>query len=336
MTATQLVRALTKAQNGLMGDAELRTYEHNLLGRLLNNENSVFQNLKALKKSKEQPTKAILFNRQYEASGTDKVALHTGTNADTFEKDISYVLRTQTFNISYKRAANNEFAYEEILSNNIKQKVMNLYEDISSYCVGWLGTNRSQIGVDSLIPFDEVTDYEFDNPLTDRDLYFENIMAAMQTNKYRGAMDVINDQKQNREFRRIANQGAGNSENLQYTIPGILAVNEPQLGLTADVGYSYAWQAGMVGLSTWNEQLNRDGKGAPGDNDGMFTTFRDPVFGLLHDVHVIDSIADTTAAGGNSQDSIQQWEISTIFTVQGAFESTANASPIFRFKQLYT
>ena len=63
MTATQLLKAIAKSQNGIFGEAEMRTYTHSLLGMLVGNENEVFRNLNGLKKSDEQPTTAILFNR---------------------------------------------------------------------------------------------------------------------------------------------------------------------------------------------------------------------------------------------------------------------------------
>lgn len=332
MTATQLLKAIAKAQNTLMGEAELRTYEHTLTGKLLANESQVFQNVKQLKQSLEQPTKAILFNRQYVASGTAKEAAHTGHVADTFENDIAYVQRQQKFQISYKRAANNQFTYNEILTNNLRQAVINLYEDISAYNVSWLATNRSQVGVDSLIDFDETTNFQFDNPLAEENFYFENAKLALETNKYRGLIDFVGDTRIAQLYRFLANQGSANQENLSYQIPGFSFVHEPQIAITTD-GYGYAWQAGMAAMSTWNEQLNRDGKGDPGDNDGFFTTMRDPVFNMLHDVHVINKVVDTSGAGGNVQDSVDEWEITTIFTTQKAWESTANASPIFRFRQ---
>ena len=86
-------------------------------------------------------------------------------------------------------------------------------------------------------------------------------------------------------------------------------------------------------MTSWNEQLNRQGFGSPDDNKGLFTTLQDPIYGLMHDVHIISDIADTSGANGNPQDVVEEYEISTIFTVQGAWESTANATPIFRVKQ---
>ena len=332
LTATQLLKAITKASGTIMSEAEMRAYQHSLVGKLIGNENEVFQNVNGLKQSLEQPTKAILFNRQSIASGTAKVAAHTGAAADSFEVDIAYIQRVQTFQISYKRIANNQFTYQEVLNNKLKQAVMNLYDDISTYAVGWLATNRSQLADDSLILFDEITNYQFDNVLADNDLLFDNMKAAFRTNKYNGMIDLVGDMRVGQDFRRLGAQGSGNSTNLAYQIPGIDFVEEPQIAIAAS-GTAYGWQKGLVGMTSWNEALNKQGFGTPDDNKGLFTTVQDPIFGLMHDVHIKSDIADTSGANGNPQDVVEEYEISTIFTIQGAFESTATQTPIYRFVQ---
>lgn len=333
MTATQLLKAIAKSQNGIFGEAEMRTYQHSLTGLLIGSENELFLELNRLKQSDEQPTKAILFNRNSIASGTAKESAHSAAAfADTFEKDIAYVKRVQKFKVSQKQADNNQFGYQEILNHNIKNALINLYEDISAYNVAWLDTNRTQVGIDSLLLFDETTDDQFEVLSADKNNFFEYLKSSMRKNKYRPIYDMVGDQKNAAEFRRIAAQGAGNSTNLSYTIPGFDYVEEEQIANSA-LGLGYVWQKGMVGMTTWNEPLNRRGSGSPSDNEGMFTTFRDPIFGILHDLHVIRTGADTSGAGGNVQDVVDEFELTTIFTTQAAFESTANATPIFKVAQ---
>ena len=333
LTATQLLKAITKSQNGIMGDAEMRTWEHSLLSMLLSNDNQVFQNLTALKKSDEQPTKAILFNRNSIASGTAKVAAHAAAAfADSFEKDVAFIKRVQTFKVSYKQADNNQFTYQEILQHNIKNALINLYEDLSSYNYGWIDTNRSQVGTDSIMLFDETTNDRFDNLAADKERFFDYMKAAMRKNKYRPVYDVVGDQVNAAEFRRLSAQGPGNSANEQYQMPGLNYIEEEQLTATAE-GTCYAGRKGMVGMTTWNEPQNSRGLGGPGENEGMFTTFKDSIMGINHDLHIMRSLVDTSGAGGNVQDVVDEYEMTTIFTTQGAFESTATATPIFKFTQ---
>jgi hypothetical protein len=333
LTATQLLKAITKSQVGIMGDAEMRTWEHSLLAMLLKNDNSVFQNLTALKQSDEQPTKAILFNRNSIASGTAKSATHAAAGfADSFEKDIAFIKRVQKWKVSYKMADNNQFSYEEILQHNIKNALINIYEDLSSYNTAWIDTNRSQVGTDSIMLFDETTNDQFDNVSGDKDRFFDYMKAAMRKNKYRPMYDVVGDQVNAAEFRRLSAQGAGNSANQTYQMPGLNYIEEEQLTASAS-GSCYAWKSGMVGMTTWNEPQNLRGLGDPGANEGLFTTFDDQVMGMRHDLHVMRSLGDTSGSGGHLQDVVDEYEMTTIFTTQGAFESTATASPIFKFVQ---
>lgn len=338
LTNTQLLKAIVKSQNGIMGEPEMRSYEHSLIGKLLSNQNDVFRSLTAMKQSDEQPTKAILFNRNYVASGTAKEAAHAAAGfADSFEKDISFVKKQQKFKVSYKQAANNQFGYDEILQHNIKNAILNLYEDISGYATAWLDTNRSQDGVNSLMAFDSVNadpalKWQYNNTAGEKDLFFDNMKATMRKNKYRPMYDVIGDQVIAREHRRIGAQGSGNATNLAYTIPGINFVEEEQLTNSAS-GMAYAFAAGMVGMTTWNEGLNRQGLGDVGNNEGLFTTFQDPIFGMLHDLHVKRGISDTSGSAGHVQDVVDEYELTTIFTVEGAFQADALASPIYKFVQ---
>lgn len=331
LTDTQLLAAITKAHNTMMGAPEFRDYQHSALKLALSSESDVFRNLNQLKQSDEQPTKVDLIKRVYTASGTAKSASHSAAGfADSFVKDITYLKRTQTFKVSYKQADNNRFGYDEILQSEIKNKLMSMYADLSTYFTGWLDTNRTQVGVDSLIAFDDVTNFQFDNPTAEAEFLFENIKAAMRKNKYMTPLDVVADQAIAKKYRKLAANGTMNADNTAYQIPGIDLVEEPQLS-SADS--AYVWQKGLVGMTTWNEPMNRRGEGSVGDNQGLFTTFRDPILGYNHDLHVVRSIADTSGSGGNVQDVVDEYEMTTIFTVQGAWESTANATPIFKFVQ---
>lgn len=333
LTDTQLLAAITKANNSIMGSAEFRDYEHSALKLLLSAENDVFKNLNKLKQSLEQPTKVDLFTRVYTASGTAKEAAHAAAAfPDSFSKDVVYIQRQQKFKVSYKQADNNRFGYDSILQSEMKNKILSMYLDLSSYVTAWLNTNRSQVGVDSIINFDETTNDQFDVPVADKDLFFEYLKSAMRKNKYNGALDVVADQRLAAHYRKLASNGRQNADNTAYQLPGIDLVEEPQLAISAG-GTGYAWQKGLVGMTTWNEKANARGEGSIGNNEGLFTTMKDPVLPFKHDVHVKRDVADTSGSAGNVQDIVDEYELTCTFTVQGAWESTANATPIFKVVQ---
>ena len=333
LTDTQLLAAITKASGTMMGSAEFRDYEHSTLKKLLSGESDVFRNLNQLKQSIEQPTKVDLHKRIYTASATEKSAAHEAAAfPDSFTKDVTYLKKIQTFKVSYKQADNNRFGYEGILQHEIKNKLMSMYLDLSTYVIDWLNVNRSQVGVDSIINFDEVTNNQFDVLNADSDYFFEYLKAAMRKNKYSGMIDIVGDQKIAARYRKLAANGVQNADNTAYQLPGIDLVEEAQMANSAG-GSAFAWQKGLVGMTTWNERANREGSGAIGNNEGLFTTFSDPILGYAHDLHVKRGVADTSASAGNVQDIVDEYELSTIYTVQGAWESTALATPIFKVVQ---
>lgn len=338
LTDTQLLAAITKVGNGVMGAAEFRDYEHSTLKLVLDAQNEVFRNLTALKASDEQPTKVDLLKRVYTESGTAKAHNHSAAAfPDSFVKDVTFVKKVQKFKVSYKQADNNRFGYDAILQSEIKNKLMSMYLDLSTYVIDWLDTNKSQVGADSLLAFDDesVTTaeiYRYLNAFADKEFYFDYMKATMRANKFVGMLDVVGDQRIAAHYRKLASNGVQNADNTAFQLPGIDFREEVQMDISTG-GASYAWQKGLIGMATWNEPLNRRGSGSIGNNEGLFTTFRDPILGHEHDLHVVRGIADTSASAGNKQDIVDEYELTTIFTVQGAFESTANATPIFKFDQ---
>lgn len=333
LTDTQLLAAITKANNSIMGAAEFRDFEHSTLKLLLAAENDVFKNLNQLKQSLEQPTKVDLFTRVYTASGTAKAAAHAAAAfPDSFTKDVVYIQRSQTFKVSYKQADNNRFGYDAILQSEMKNKIMSMYLDLSGYVTAWLNTNRSQVGVDSIIAFDDVTNDQFDVAAADKNFFFEYLKAAMRKNKYNGMIDLVGDQRLAAHYRLMAANGRTNASNTEYQLPGIDFVEEPQLAISAG-GTGFAWQKGLVGMTTWNEKANVRGEGSIGNNEGLFTTMKDPILPFKHDVHVKRDVKDTSGSAGNVQDIVDEYELTCTFTVQGAWESTANATPIFKIVQ---
>lgn len=334
LTDTQRLAAITKASNTLIENGEFRDYQHSATRALLAGENDVFRNLNALKQSDIQPTKVDLNKRVYTASGTAKSASHSAAAfPDSFVKDITYLRLTQTFKVSYKQADMNRLSYEDILMHEMKNKLISLYTDLSTNNIAWLNTNRSQIGADGLMVFDETTNDQYDNPLAQRDDLFDYIKATQRLNKYNGTQTVmVADQRTSALYRKLAANGTMNADNTAYQIPGIELFEEPQMSIGAN-STSFVWQRGLVGMTTWNEPLNRRGQGSAGSNEGLFTTMVDPTFGFDLDVHVINKVADTSGSGGNVQDVVDEYEIALTYALEGSWLSTATETHIFKVVQ---
>lgn len=334
LTDTQLLAGVTKASNVLIDKGEFRDYEHSATKALLEGENIVFRNLNQLKQSDVQPTKVDLNKRVYTASGTAKSAAHAAAAfPDSFVKDITYIRKTQTFKVSYKQADMNRMGYDDILQHEMRNKLISLYTDLSQDNIAWLATNRSQIGADGLMAFDEITAYQYDNLLADRDYLFDYIKATQALNKY-NMMDtvLVGDQRIGALYRKLAANGVSNATNTAFQIPGIQLFEEPQMTIGADSN-AYVWQKGLVGMTTWNEPLNRRASGSIGNNEGLFTTMVDPTFGFLLDMHIVRGVADTSASAGNVQDVVDEYEIALTYALEGSWVSTATESHIFRVVQ---
>jgi len=333
LTDTQLLAAITKASNALTDATEFRDYGHGTVKRLLAAESDVFMNVEAMKQSIEQVSTVDMHKSVYTASGAAKSASHSAAAfPDSFTKNIVYTPVTQTFKVSYKQASNNRLGYDSILAYELKNKLQSFYRDMSTAALAYLAANKSQVGVDSVIAFDDVTNDRFDNPAAEADFFFENAKAAMLQNRYPGIIDMIGDQRNATKYRRLASQGTSNATNQMWQLPGIDYIEEPQMTVTT-LGEAYMWQKGTVGMTTWNEELNRRGSGSIGNNEGLFSTMVDPIFGHVHDLHVVRGIANTSGSGGNIQDIVDEYELTTFYSIEGAWESTANATSIFKIVQ---
>lgn len=334
LTDTQLLAAITAASVALQDATEFRDYQHSATRLLLDGENEVFRNLNRLKQSDEQPTKVDMNKRVYTASGTAKSATHTAAAfPDSFTKDITYIRKTQTFKVSRKQADNNRLDYQRILQSEMKNKLISLYTDLSTDNIAWLNTNRSQIGLDGLMVFDEVTNDQYDNVLADRDYLFEYAKSTQALNKYNKMNTVaVGDQRAAALYRKLAANGRTNADNTEYQLPGFTMVEEPQMAIGTDSTF-FMWERGLVGMTTWNEKLNREGSGSVGANEGLFTTMVDPAFGFNLDLHVKRNIADTSGANGNVQDIVDEYEIALTYALEGAWLSTATESHIFKVVQ---
>lgn len=332
LTDTQVLQAISTINTGLQDATEFRDFEHSATKLLLNGEQSVFRDLNAMKKSDRQPTIVDINKKVYTASGTAKSASHSAAAfADSFTKSISYNRLTQKFKVSHKQADDNRFEYERILAYEMKNKLQSLYLDWSTANIAWLNTNRTQVATDSILEFDDVN-FKFDSALAQREYLFQYIKAVAKKNKYMGMLNVAADQRLTSLYQQLGWQGAQNNTNTASQMPGINLVDEPQMDLDANSN-GFFWEAGTVGMTTWNEPLNRRGNGSIGDNQGLFTTMNDPVFGVTLDLHVKRDIADTSASAGNVQDIVDEYEIALTYATEGAWTDVTDETSIFKVVQ---
>ncbi len=335
LTATNLLKAISKAE-AQFAAAETREGSNGALRLLMQNEPLTFLNANALKQSISQPSKAIIQTRQSTASGTAKEHDHAGAIGDSAENDITYVIRQQKFAVSYKLAENNQFSYQEQLNHNLSEKMRLLRKDVNAYGLAQLAAGKAATATDSIISFSALND-AFENPLAEADNLAYNIKAALAKNQYFTPVDIISDQLLYKELSKTAAQGSGNSTNQIWQFNGLSMVEDETLsdGTYTD-GYLYAFSRGMAGMTSWNEPINRMSQyNSQGSNVGLFTTIQDPMIpNLRYDVHVVNKLADTSGSNGNSQDVVDEYEVSAVVAFGSAYVTATDESPIFAVGQL--
>ncbi|MEO0572584.1 MAG: hypothetical protein AAF039_12835 [Bacteroidota bacterium] len=337
-TATNLLKAIAKAEASF-GAAETRQGSNAALALLLRNEPQVFRNANALKQSLSQPNTAIIQTRKNIVSGTAKEHDHSGAIGDSIESPITYVLRQQKFSVSYKLAENNQFRYQEQLNHGLSEAMRMIRKDLNAYGLAQLAANKSQVATANGITAFDGTEFAFENTAAESDFLAYNIKAALMKNDYSAPVDIIADQKAFKSLSASAAQGSGNDENLIWQFNGLSMAEDETLAVPAKYaagGYLYAFGQGMAGMTSWNEPINRTSQYREvGSNTGLFTTASDPfISGLSYDVHVVNKLADTSGSNGNSQDVVDEYEVTAIVAYGNAYLSVANASPVFAVGQL--
>lgn len=338
LESTEIRKAIAKAE-GSFASAEMREGSNAAAKLLFKNEASAFQNLKALKESVVQPTEAILQKKSLITGSATKLANHSGSVGDSFTTAIGWTQKSYKFKVSYKLAENNLFGYQEQLNQRLAEAMMSARADINAYAIAQLAAQKTQVAAaGSLLTWDG-TNFKYTNATGDANVAkaSSRIKATARKNKYGSSLDIIGGQQLVSDMIHYAAQGAANSTNYGYQFAGLSLAEEENLDeatLGAN-GFGYVIPSGMVGMTSWNEAINRSGRGDVNDNEGLFGTVADPVIaGLTYDVHVKRGLADTAITGKTFyQDPVDEYEITAFYSFSHAMISTADETPIFAFEQ---
>lgn len=341
LDATVKLKALAIAQ-GSMAMAEGREGSNATAKLLFANEGSAFQNVQALKTSLKQPTEAILQKDVAITLRNTKSSTHSGNIGDSFVSPISYVQKSADFNVSYKLAENNNFSYQEQLNQGLASAMKKLRAEINAYGIANLSAQKTQVTKGTgLLTWDAVN-FKYTNATGDANTAKQanRIKSVARLNNYGNNVDVIGGQQLVSDMMHYSAQGTANQTNYGWQFKDIsLAedelIDEATLGAK---GFGFVLPRGMVGMTSWNEPLNRQGgRGTQASsNEGLFTTIADNVIpGLTYDVHITSGLADTSANGFTyEQDPVDKIEITAIYSFSHAMISVANETPIFAFEQL--
>ena len=339
LDSSEILKAVAKAE-GSFATAEFREGSNAAAKLLFGNEASAFRNLKSMKESLVQPTETILQKRVSSTAKTNKEAAHAGAFGDSFAQSISYVQNGRDFKVSYKLAENNRFGYQEQLNAGILNAIMDIREDLNAYAIAQLAAQKTQVSAGTgLLAWDGVN-FKYTNVTGDANVAKQasRIKSVARLNKYGVNLDVIGGQQLVSDMVHYAAQGTANATNYGYQFNGISLAEDETLdeSTLGSGGFGYVLPSGLVGMSSWNEPINRMGRGDVNANEGLFTTIPDPVIpNLTYDVHIKRGLADNAATGKTFyQDPTDEYEVLAIYTFSHALISTADETPIFAFEQL--
>ncbi len=338
---TVKLKAIAKAE-GLMASAEMREGSNATAKILFSNESTAYPNVQALKDSLVQPTEAILQSNESLSTKNNKEADHSGAFGDSFVQPITYVQKSVDFNVSYKLAENNRFGYQEQMNQGVLKAVQALRRQINSYGIAQLAALKTQVSAGTGLLTWDGAGFKYTNASGDANIVRQasRIKSVARLNKYGNTIDIIGGQQLVSDMTHNAAQGTANATNYGYQFGGISLAEEETLDeatLGAN-GFGYVLPSGLVGMTSWNEPLNRQGgRGTAASSDeGLFTTIADGIIpGLTYDVHIKSGLADTVANGATYyQDPVDKIEVTAIYSFSHAMISVANETPIFAFEQL--
>lgn len=311
-------------------EPEKRLKSAGVLASFLKNTQVAIPNIDELRVKEERPQNAYFMNRSKRSSISSRTHNHSGTVGDSTEVALSWQTFGDVFQTSLKRSDNNVFADAQLLANEIDNAMKNIYEAIDAAGLAYLDTNKSGVNVATKNgTFNGVNDV-FEIAAADINRFIQNAKSMARQNYYNGSLDMILDSLLFVEAEFLANQGGSNSTNFGFQFSGTDIMESVQL---ADGNYTnglgYAIPQGTIGLVDWIPAQNRAGYGDMDSYVGGFGTIVDPISGMTFALHSYQNRADTSAAGGDTQDVIQEWEVTVDLSFNKAPLTPATESTIF-------
>jgi len=307
--------------------------------------------LAELRKREDRSVSAYFPIRKTKAASSARVHNHTGTRGDSLEVAINWSTVVDTFSISIKQNDNNVISWEENYAAQMQNSVFNVLSALDTSFITLLEADRTQINVGGVNGTFDGTDYVMEISASHKDYFFQNLMANMRQNLYKGQLTVIVDSLSGIEAARQANQGIGNATNLGYQFLNMNIVQSTNAildGLTDTYdGAALAFPMDSAGVVFWIPKQNRkalDPVQALSYN-GDFGSINVPIYDDKGNVrynvplaiHSYAERADASASNGSAQDVVIQIEVSLDMAYVSAPLSTfrgSNDSVVYGFGQL--
>lgn len=300
---------------------EMRIKPAPAFGLLSANSNILIVGAETLKTRDDRAIEAHMLARTKRTSGSARAASHTGTIDDTKKITLTWTTKSDKFAISLKLLDKSVFDFNTVLANKFEQACMNILEDKETEAIAYLRAQRAtQQPTLKGVTFSAANDaVEIDAADVEAKRFFSRLRSAMRQNYFGNEIDVIADSNMAVNVEFLAAQGAGNGTNYGYQFMGMNIVESVELNDTNYAnGSVIAMPSGTAGALNWIPKQNRQGHGNYNDYVGGFGTFS--FMGYEFAVHGYSARSDQSAANGDAQDVLMEFEVS--------LDSSFNKAPL--------
>lgn len=308
----------------------------NVVGAFMKNTALSIPNVGDLRTKEERPEKAYFHNRTKRSNTSSRTHNHTGAVGDSTEVTLAYSTYGDTFTTSLKRSDNNVFSDAQIMANELENAFKNIYESMDAGALAYLGTNKSTVNAATKNGVFDATNDVFEIANANIARFIQHAKSMLRQNYYPGRSELILDPVLFLEAEHYLNQGSGNSTNTSYQVGENLWEAITLTDANYPDGSGYAIPEGTIGMVDWIPLQNRQGQGSYESYNGGYGTIVDPISGLTLAVHGYSQRADTSSAGGDTQDLTTEWEISVDISWNHAQLTPAGETTIFEIGMIDT
>jgi len=333
---SNLVKAQARLQM-MFQNNELRFRTPATFLEFLRNNSIMVPDYAQLRTREDRTVETYYKTRSARALATGRAHNHTGTKGDTAILTPAWTTYSDPFSISLKQGDNNIYTFDEMFNNEMENSVINFVEGMETNAVAHIFNNRSGVNVDSSGEgtFNAVQDAYEITETVNGDRAIQIAKSVMKENKYGGNVVIFCDTIAFNKFEKQANQGGGNSENLSFQFSGVRFVHSVELGaLAAGLASPYVkgfWVAvpeGSIAALPWIPKQNRLGEDT---KEQIYSSIINPIDGQTYAFHTYSERSDQSGANGQTQDELQQVEISCDFALTDAPLTTAKETVLQAF-----
>jgi len=334
-SATNLVKAQARLKQQFT-EGEMRTKQRPAVMLAQKNLDILIPSHQQLRTREDRAIEANILARSKRSTTSSRTHNHTGNRGDSFVLPLTWTTFVDKFSISLKQMDNNIFNFEETLAQQILNAALNLNEDIETFMIDFLFTNRSQINVAAAGGTFNAANDAYEIAAADKSRFYQLAKSMMRQNNYRGSFDVIASSLTYIDGEFYANQGGGNQTNTNFQFTGLNIAESIELeDANYPGGISLIMPAGQFAMLPWIPKQNREGWGDYNSYVGGFGSIQDPLgSGMTFALHIYADRADTSASNGNTQDVVLQAEMSIDIAPALPALSTATESVVFEVAQL--